>query len=176
MISRALLLVVALGAHAAELPKFADYPAPFTKVEPYAKAIIPDVHDVSRCIRDLRYDRPEAPNFADRFTLFLTGCGTGCAEFCLIDRVTGRVSPGFLSIGGPKLEFARNSRLVIIKHTDGMYGDSNPFFADCYAWEKDHFRFLGRWVTTYGLAQQEMSIDWTAAVTLNPNPPTWHTE
>jgi len=173
MTSRCLLLFLAATAGAAELPKLADYPVALTKIERTVKAIVPDILVASRCIRDLHYDRSEEPNFANRFTLFLTGCGTGCAEFCLIDRVTGRISPGFISIGGPKLEFARNSRLVIIKHTDGMYADSNPFFADCYVWEEDHFRFLGRWVTTYGVAQQKMPIDWAATVALNPNRPTW---
>ena len=173
MMARALLLFVTLGVHAAELPKFADFPAAPTKVERYAKAVVPDIHDGSRCLRDLHYDRPDAPNFADRFTLFLTGCGSGCAEFCLIDRVSGKVFPGFTVGGAPKLEFSRDSRMVVVRHTDGMYGDLNPFFADCYVWEKDRFRFLGGWATTFGDAQKKKVIDWAPVIAIEPNAPSW---
>jgi hypothetical protein len=45
----------------------------------------------------------------------------------LIDRVSGKVFPGFTVGGAPKLEFSRDSRMVVVRHTDGMYGDLNPF-------------------------------------------------
>jgi hypothetical protein len=173
MNARYVLLLFALNMRAEELPKLSDYPVKLTRMERYAKANIPEVREGSRSIRDLAYDRPAPPNFADRFTLFLTGCGSGCAEFCMIDRVSGRVFPGYLANGGPKLEFARDSRLVIIKHTDGMYGDSNPYFADCYVWEEDRFRFLGRWATTFGVAQNKKWVDWSRVILIAPNPRTW---
>lgn len=172
MILRCIILLTAYSVGAADLPRLADYTAGLTKIDHYEKAIVPSVKGSSRCIRDLAYDRAAPPDFADRYTLFLTGCGSGCAEFCLIDRITGSVFPGFIFSGGPKVGFVRESNLVIVKHTDGMYGDSNPFYADCYLWEKDHFRFLGRWSTHYGEAQKK-SIDWIQVVRIDPNPPTW---
>ena len=131
VISGGLGLLTALATQAAELPKFTDYPVAVSEIDRFARAIVPAVHGSSRCLRDLANDRPEKPNFADRFTLAVSGCGSGCAEFCVIDRVTGRVFPGIDSIGGPKIEFVRDSRLIIVRHTEGRYADTNPFYVDC---------------------------------------------
>lgn len=166
-------LLLACSVRAAELPKFSDYPEALSRIERYAKATVPDVDAASRCIRDLPYDKPEAPDFADRFTFFVDGCGSGCAEFCLIDRVSGAVFPGVGAVGGPDFEHRRDSRLVIIKHTDGRYADADLFFADCYVWQDGRFRFLGRWQTTNGKAQRASAIDWERVVVFAPNPPTW---
>lgn len=168
-----LFILLGFGLRAAELPRFADYPVDLSKIEHFAKAVVPEVGNGSRCILYLQYDRPSAPDFADHFTLFLSGCGTGCAEFCLIDRVSGAVFPGYGAAGGPKLEYRRDSRLVIIKHTDGTYRDDDLFFADCYVWQGGQFRFLGRWQTTFGKAKSGGAIDWSKVIVFSANEPSW---
>lgn len=181
------IFLLAYGVRAAELPRFGDYPVALSKIERYTKALIPKTNDGARCLRDLKYDRPAAPDFADRFTFAESGCGTGCAEFCLIDRVSGEVFPGLRAGGfvgypgfreghGLDFEYQRDSRLVIIKHTDGMYGDDDLFFADCYVWQEGEFRFLGRWQTTFGNAQRTSAVNWERAIVFAPNEPTWRSK
>ncbi len=167
-----IFLVLILVGRAEEVPNPQDYPTAISPIDRFVKAAIPDVHSYSRCIRDLRYDRPATPDFADHYSMCIAGCGSGCAEFCVIDRRTGHVFPGFSFGGGPQFQFTRTSRLVGVLHTDGMYSDEDEVYADYYVWKSDHFSFVGRWVTTYGAVQKKHPT-WSRRVTFEPNLPVW---
>ena len=74
----------------------------------------------------LREGAASGPNFADRYTVVIWGCGSGCIEFAITDAKSGAVFfPSFLPVesvsgGGEagkenivhrKVEFRRDSRL-----------------------------------------------------------------
>jgi len=95
----------------------------------------------------LRYSDKEPLNFADKYTLFEVGCGTGCLEFCLIDRTTGTVYPGMdfttdfpLDYKGPSgFTYRRSSRLLVVHRADNF---QYPIFVDYYLWDGARFRLL----------------------------------
>src|SRR5439155_256354 len=72
---------------------------------------------------------------------------TGCLEFALIDRTTGRVHPGMefnmdfpSTYEGPYgLKYRRSSRLLVAYHADAF---KYPVFVDYYVWDESRFKLL----------------------------------
>jgi len=144
------LLFLVSTAFAAS-PRFEDYPANLTKIEKITHVILPKEKEVDWKMADyLHYadvKDEQRLDFADRFTLFHIGCGTGCHEYALIDRVTGVVYPGgyhqedFPSdyTGPTGFEFHRNSRLLIIRRAESF---NWPVFVDYFVWEGTSMRLI----------------------------------
>lgn len=95
----------------------------------------------------LCYSDREALNFADKFTLFQIGCGTGCVEFSLIDRTTGVVYPGKSfnqdfprNYHGPMgLKYRRDSKLLVVYQASGY---DYPVSVDSYLWDEATLKLL----------------------------------
>src|ERR1039458_9033727 len=76
-------------AFAAASPQFDSNSVPLHAIKKFAPTKIPE-RGIDWKMRDyLHYSDKSPLNFADKYTLFEIGCGTGCLEFCLIDRTTG---------------------------------------------------------------------------------------
>jgi len=109
-------------------PNFESYRVTLHPIKNFAPTQIPKAGLDWKMEDYLHYSDNEPLNFADRFTLFDIGCGTGCVEFCLIDRKTGVVYPGTdftqdfpHDYSGPfGLQFRRNSRLLVVYHAVGF--------------------------------------------------------
>jgi hypothetical protein len=112
-------------------PTFADLPAPQTFS---GKAAPPQVTEgKAHTYRTrLREGAANGPNFADHYTVVIWGCGTDCVEFAIIDAKSGAVFfPAFLpvesvferdaegktTITPRKVEFRRDSRLLVVTGT-----------------------------------------------------------
>lgn len=101
----------------ADAPRYEDYKV---KTHFKGKPAAPDVrsHPRSRMFRTmLRWNAKEGPNFAGHYTIASWGCGSGCAEYAIIDAITGRVfhPPQFRSIDVNNIDnaiFETDNRLV----------------------------------------------------------------
>ena len=132
-------------------PLFKSYSVPLRKIIKFAPTKIPSSDDPNSGINwkqeeYLRYSSKAPLNFSDKYTLFKTGCGTDCLEFCLIDRTTGVVYPGmsFNQLFPPDykghkgFKFHRSSRLLVVYHA----GLGEPVFVDYYVWDGVKFILL----------------------------------
>jgi hypothetical protein len=180
-------LFVTLAARGAELPRLSDYPVEVTRIDRYADTVLPDARDprfngVSRifwylpsCVKPLA--NPESldkPGFADRYTVFESGCGTACMFFCLIDRISGVVYPGLARTGPVELRYARDSRLMIFSYTGwnlAAENDAVAYHADCYLWDHDHLRFLSRFRGIGTRSRNPGTKDWEPVIAAGPENP-----
>src|ERR1019366_1426147 len=95
----------------------------------------------------LHYSDKSPLNFADKYTLFEIGCGTGCLEFCLIDRTTGTMHPGMdfttdfpLDYKGPGgFKYRRSSKLLVVYRANNF---EYPILVDYYLWDGSGFKLL----------------------------------
>jgi hypothetical protein len=146
---RAALLLLGLfaGLTATAAPQFGSNSIPLHSITKFAPTKIPKVGIDWKMQKYLHYSDKEPLNFADRYTLLEIGCGTGCLEFCLIDRTTGNVYPGMdfttdfpLDYKGPSgFTYRRSSRLLVVHRADNF---ECPIFVDYYLWDKLSFRIL----------------------------------
>lgn len=106
-------------------PRFADYPARESFSGKPAPARI-DTPRARMFRTRLREDSAAGPNFGGRYTVVYWGCGTGCAQFAVVDARTGRVH--FIPLEyadipdeetGPG--WRRDSRLLVLTRT--AFGD-----------------------------------------------------
>ena len=83
---RPLLLLITLlpFASVAAPPKFESYPVALHPIKQFARTQIPKSGIDWKMEDYLHYSDKEPLNFADKYTLFDIGCGTGCIEYCLI--------------------------------------------------------------------------------------------
>ena len=138
-------------ANAANLPaaslNYESYPAPSNPIKRFAKTKIPE-SGIDWKIQDyLRFSGDNPLNFAGKYTLFEIGCGTGCVEFCLIDRTTGTVFPGkdfnqdfpesYEGLMG--LQYRQNSSLLVVYHATAF---KYPVSVDYYLWDGAKFNLL----------------------------------
>lgn len=128
-------------------PKFESYLVARQPIKNAALTQIPKSGIDWKMEEYLHYSNDEPINFADKFTLFDIGCGTGCIEFCLIDRTTGTVYPGddftqdFPSdYNGPYgFQFHSNSKLLIVYYAEGY---SYPIHVSYYVLDGTTLKLL----------------------------------
>lgn len=122
-------------------PSFEAYPVPLTRLRSPAPIAIPSAGLDWKMERTLRAANPaDPPNFADTYTVVQVGCGTGCLEFALIDRRTGKVTPGaYFTLDFPSdypgpygFEFRRDSRLLVVRHAEGF---AWPVHTTSFVWD-----------------------------------------
>lgn len=119
-IALATSLLLALAVAAAP-PQLEDYPVELTRIDHFAPTRPPRDGVTWKMDMYLRGDGQDGDlDFADRFTVYLAGCGSGCIEYVLIDRVSGEVHPG-QTLNNGRLAHRRDSRLLIVTQNDG-YG------------------------------------------------------
>ncbi|MBI5380450.1 MAG: hypothetical protein HZA31_00985 [Opitutae bacterium] len=91
------LILLALVGCSQTTPTFEAFPAhEQIALAKFAKTKIPRSGIGWKMESYLSYsDNPEIAhvNFAGYYSVFIVGCGTGCAEYCIIDRSTGEVYP-----------------------------------------------------------------------------------
>ncbi|HSU53231.1 MAG TPA: hypothetical protein VLT36_04150 [Candidatus Dormibacteraeota bacterium] len=145
---RALLLIVLLAALAAPAsPLFESNSVPLHRIPKFVPTNIPTNGLDWKMQEYLRYSDKVPLNFADKYTLLEAGCGTGCIEFCLIDRTTGVVHQGLdfttdlpRDYTGPwGFKYSRKSRELVVYHGNNF---QYPVFVDCYAWDGMRFTLL----------------------------------
>ncbi|MEG2805616.1 hypothetical protein [Stenotrophomonas sp.] len=123
--------LLALAGALPGTPQLQDYPVALTRIDHYAPTRVPR-HGIDWKLRQYLEGGGDGPlDFADRFTVYTLGCGSGCLQFALIDRRNGKVHPG-LYLNNGRLAHRRDSRLLIATHNDG-YG--YPDILDYYLWD-----------------------------------------
>jgi hypothetical protein len=140
-------LFVGCGTTKTAHPKFESYLVAHQTIKNLAPAQIPKSGIDWKMEEYLHYSNDEPPNFADKFTLFDIGCGTGCIEFCLIDKTTGTVYPGDdfnqdfpQDYNGPYgFQFHRNSRLLVVYSAEGF---DYPIHVDYYILDGTKLKLL----------------------------------
>lgn len=134
-------ILLLLGGCASVPTTFDAYSVPLTRIQKNAEARIPTSGFNWKMESYLQVaGQLGAPDFADRYTLFLISCGTGCTEYAVIDRVSGEVHPGGMvtvdfptDYKGPDgLEYRRNSRLLIVHEAEGF---AWPVYSRYYVWD-----------------------------------------
>jgi hypothetical protein len=142
-----LLLVLVSTTVVMAAPQFESYSVTVHRLRKFAQTRIPQSSIDWKMERCLRESDKQALNFSDKYTLVEVGCGTGCSEFCLIDRSTGKVHPGMsVTMDFPKhyeglagFEYRRDSRLLIVR---GAYEFHYPIFVNYYLWSQTKFDLL----------------------------------
>lgn len=129
------------------LPNFELYPAQSNPIGRFAKTKIPESGIDWKMQDYLRFSDDNPLNFAGKYTLFEIGCGTGCIEFCLIDRTTGIVVPGkdfnqnfpegYNGLMG--LQYRQGSSLLVVYHATAF---KYPVSVDYYLWDGAKFNLL----------------------------------
>jgi len=73
-----------------DTPKFSDYPAVIEVIAKTAKIRLRS-HPAARNLRTaLREGAKNGPRFAGHYAIATWGCGSGCIDFALVDRKTGK--------------------------------------------------------------------------------------
>jgi len=135
-----LLLIISLPiVLLAAPPKYESYSVAVHPIQKFAQTQIPKSEIDWKMEEYLHYSDKEPLNFADKYTLFEIGCGTGCVEYCLIDRTSGVIYPGEYFIqdfpndydGSTGLQYRRDSRLLIVYHANGY---EYPVHVNYYVW------------------------------------------
>jgi hypothetical protein len=137
----AMLLVVSSACAAS--PRFEEFPVTPSQIEKMAPTSIPTTGIDWKMEEYLRYADEKSEqrlDFADRYTVFHIGCGTGCHQYALIDRITGAVFSGGChqedfppDYAGPMgFEYRRTSRLLIIRRSESFRW---PVFVDYFVWD-----------------------------------------
>jgi hypothetical protein len=121
-------------------PKYEAYSVVVHHIKKFARTQIPKSGIDWKMEDYLHYSDKEPLNFADKFTLFDIGCGTGCIEYCLIDRTSGSVYLGmdfnqdfpndYHGLMG--LHYRRDSRLLVVYHATGY---EYPVHVSYYVWQ-----------------------------------------
>lgn len=121
--------------------RFEDYPAALSHIGTFAPTRPPRPGVTWKMDMYLRADHQDgALDFADRFTVYQAGCGSGCLAYVLIDRVSGKVHPG-QTLNNGRLAHRRDSRLLIVTHNEG-YG--YPDQIEYYAWTGKRLALIKR--------------------------------
>jgi hypothetical protein len=128
-------------------PKYESYLVTARPIKKFARTMIPDSGIDWKVERALRCSDTEPVNFAGKYTLLETGCGTGCSEYCLVDRTNGKVYPGsdFTEdfpdgYHGPTgFQYRRDSTLLVVFHAVGF---DYPVHVSYYVWEGTNLKFL----------------------------------
>ena len=91
----------ALGTSTEEVPpRFSDFPVHEAYREKPAPAQPASAFD-HRFRTVIRKGAEHGPNFAGHYTVVIWGCGTSCAQFVIVDALSGRVyDPPFRSVVG----------------------------------------------------------------------------
>jgi hypothetical protein len=142
-----LLLVLVSTIVVMAAPQFESHSVTVHRLRKFAPTRIPQSSIDWKMERCLRESDKQPLNFSDKYTLVEVGCGTGCSEFCLIDRSTGKVHPGMsVAMDFPKdykglagFEYRRDSRLLIVR---GAYEFHYPIFVNYYLWSQTKFDLL----------------------------------
>jgi len=123
-------------------PTFQAHRVALSRIDHPAPAKLPRTDIGWKMVRYLQADgeAPEPPNFADRFTLFLVGCGSGCRQYALIDRRSGKVHPG-QALNNVRFDYRRDSRLLVVTHAEGA---RSPDIVDYLVWDGARWRRVGR--------------------------------
>ena len=116
-------------------------------IQKFAHTQIPTAGIDYKVEQFLRYSDSEPLNFADKFTLGEIGCGTGCVEYCLIDRTSGAVFSGLdfnqdfpNDYNGPTgFYYRRDSRLFIVYHATAF---QYPVHVSYYDWSGTNMTLL----------------------------------
>lgn len=140
---RAALLARLLHAGCASAPPtFQAHRVALSRIDHPAPAKLPRTDIGWKMVRYLQADgeAPEPPNFADRFTLFVVGCGSGCRQYALIDRRSGKVHPG-QALNNVRFDYRRDSRLLVVTHAEGA---RSPDIVDYLVWDGARWRRIGR--------------------------------
>lgn len=140
---RAALLAPLLHAGCASAPPtFEAHRVPLSRIDHPAPAKLPRADIGWKMKQYVQFDGevPEPPNFADRFTLFLVGCGSGCRQYALIDRRSGRVHSG-QALNNVRFDYRRDSRLLVVTHTEGY---RSPDIVDYMVWNGTRWRRVAR--------------------------------
>jgi hypothetical protein len=143
-----LLLIISLPiVLLAALPEYESYSVVVHPIQKFACTQIPKSGIDWKTGRFLRYSDDEPRNFADRYTLGEIGCGTGCVEYCLIDRVSGAVYPGpdfnqdfpndYHGLTG--FHYRHDSRLFIVYHATAF---EYPVHVSYYVWQSTNMTLL----------------------------------
>lgn len=143
-----LLLIISLPfVLLAAPPKYESYSVVVHPIQKFAHTQIPKSGVDWKMEEYLHYSDKEPLNFADKFTLFDIGCGTGCLEYCLIDRTCGAVYPGadfnqdfpndYHGLMG--LHYRRDSRLLIVYHATAH---EYPVTVNYYIWQGTNMALL----------------------------------
>lgn len=140
------------------LPRFEDYPVSQVFSGKPAPVNISSSHKARMYRTMLKRAAMDGPNFAGHYTLVMWMCGIGCAEYGIIDAITGRVffpsllsyasNVGWeperygLSIRDGGIRYRRDSKLIILygapNHEDAAkYG--GIFF---YVWEDNKLHLI----------------------------------
>jgi hypothetical protein len=131
----------------ADSPTYESYSVQSNPTKRFAKTKIPESGIDWKMREHLRFSDDNPLNFAGQYTLFEIGCGTGCVEFCLIDRTTGEVHTGMDFnqdfpkgyVGLTGLQYRKSSRLLEVYHaTASKY----PVTVDSYLWDGTKFNLL----------------------------------
>lgn len=113
-----------------KVPRFENYSATSKFIGKPAK---PDVKTQARARRFrtmIREGAAQGPNFAGHYTVVFWGCGTGCAEFAIVDAKNGQVffpadmtyvdgtfvgfDPNEAETGIPTLRYRLDSSLLVV--------------------------------------------------------------
>jgi hypothetical protein len=95
----AVIIFLPLLLMAAVPPRFESFPVEVHPIKKFARTKIPKTGVDWKMDRFLRSSDNEPVTFAGKYTFGEIGCGTGCVEYCLIDRTSGVVYPGQISPG-----------------------------------------------------------------------------
>ena len=128
-------------------PKYESYSVIVHPIQKFARTQIPKSGIDWKMEEYLHYSDKEPLSFADKFTLFEIGCGTGCVEYCLIDRTSGAVYPGTdFNQDFPRdyhgligLRYRRDSRLLIVYHATAF---DYPVHVSYYVWQGTNMTLL----------------------------------
>jgi hypothetical protein len=142
-----LLIILMPFASVAAPPAFESFAVPLHSITNFARIKIPKSGIDWKMEDYLRYSDDDPPNFADKYTLIDVGCGTGCFEFCLIDRTSGKVYPGKdfnceypADYHGPMyFQYHRDSRLLVVYES---FGAQYPVHVKYYIWKGAKLKLL----------------------------------
>jgi hypothetical protein len=142
------LLIISLPfISTAAPPDYASYSVVTNSIKKFAPTQIPKSGIDWKVGRCLRYSDDDPLNFAGKYTLEEVGCGTGCIEYCLIDRTTGLVYPGkdFTQDfpndyrGRTGLHYRCDSRLLIVYDAISY---EYPIQVSYYVWDGAKMKLL----------------------------------
>ena len=137
----------------ADAPTFARFPAGPVLRGPFAAPRVNDSRRTHEYRTTIRESASEGVNFAGHYRLVSWGCGTGCAEWAVVDGITGRVfSPpdlrdtdfddiAFDEFGPEPVELVRfraDSQLLVVIGRTG--GDNTRRGISWFVWEHDRLR------------------------------------
>ena len=139
------LLLLASHTFAAELPRYADFPAKHFIIERQARVNLSSNRLAREYRTALRLGAATGPNFAGHYTVVDWGCGSSCNECAVVDARTGKVFSDD-RMNGAKTGYAyrRDSNLFIVNPVEDSlrfhFGDT--LLTSYYLWNGRTFKFL----------------------------------